>query len=172
MPPPNRVVRLRPKRHDAIVESIQLALDLPLDLSQTTRDDLASALARFAPPERWGFAMLNPEQQLAVLKTINAGPKPATTLRVWAAVIAHIRYDGGEVMAARERLAQDADTTPTEVSRALTRLVEIGALQRLRPGRYSINPHVGWTGSLVARDRAAQSVQPVQLALVHSSDTP
>jgi hypothetical protein len=31
----------------------------------------------------------------------------------------------------------------------MARLTEIGALARLRLGRYVINPHVGWSGDLV-----------------------
>jgi len=117
-----KVTRMRPKRHDAICESLQLALDMPLSLKQATRDDLADALGRFAPPEQWVFVMLNPDQQRLVLKAINRGPRPLTTLKVWNAAISHIRYDTGEIMAGRARLAEDADITPDEVSRALNRL--------------------------------------------------
>jgi len=157
-----KVTRLRPKRHDAICESIQLALDMPLGLPQGVRDALADALGRFAPPETWSFVMLNPDQQRLVLKAINGGDKPALTMRVWLAVISHIRYDTGEIMASRGRLAEDAETTPDEASRALSRLLEIGALVRLRRGRYAINPHVGWTGDLVKRQEAAKHVPPVR----------
>src|SRR3954452_18580528 len=158
-----KVTRMRPKRHDAICESIQLALDLPLGLKQASRDDLAEVLGRFAPPEQWVFVMLNPDQQRLVLKAINNGPRPLTTLKVWSAAISHIRYDTGEIMAGRERLAEDAETTPEHASHALTQLVEIGALLKLRRGRYAINPHVGWTGDLVKRQEAAKNVPPVRL---------
>jgi hypothetical protein len=159
-----KVTRLRPKRHDVICESIQLALDMPLGLRQETRDDLADALGRFAPPETWSFVMLNPDQQRLVLKAINRGEKPALTLRVWNAAISHIRYDSEqkEIMASCRRLAEDADTNAKEVYRAMTRLTEIGAVLKLRPGRYAINPHVGWTGDLVKRQEAAKHVPPVR----------
>ena len=159
---PAKVTRLRPKRHDAICESIQLALDMPLGLPQGARDALADALGRFAPPEQWVFVMLNPDQQRFVLKAIDNGPRPLTTLKVWNAAISHIRYDTGEIMAGRERLAQDANITPDETSRALSQLAEIGALVKLRPGRYAINPHVVWTGDLVKRQEAAKHVSPVR----------
>ncbi len=77
-----KIKRLRPKRHDAICESLQLALDLPLGLKQETRDDIAEALGRFAPPESWGFVMLNPEQQRIVLKAIGSCARPLATLKV------------------------------------------------------------------------------------------
>ena len=40
---------------------------------------------------------------------------------------------------------------------------EIGALLKLRPGRYAINPHVGWVGDLAKRQEAAKDVPPVRL---------
>src|SRR5215208_7120472 len=152
-----KVKRLRPRHYDTVTESIKLILDMPLDLSQEARNSLNDALGRFAPSETWGFVMLNPEQQRLVLRAINRGEKPALTLRIWLAAISHIRYDTGEIMAGRDRLAQDADTNPDEASRALSRLTEIGALLRLKPGRYAINPHVGWQGSLVKREKAAKT---------------
>jgi predicted transcriptional regulator of viral defense system len=54
-------------------------------------------------------------------------------------------------------LAQDAETNPDEASRALSRLAQIGALIRLKPGRYAINPHVGWQGSLLKRQQSAEN---------------
>jgi len=151
-----KVKRLRPRHFDTVTESIKLLLDMPLDLSPAARDSLANVLGRFAPPETWGYVMLNPEQQRLVLKAINKSEKPLLTFRVWNAAISHVRYDTGEIMAGRERLAQDAETSPENVSRALSRLAEIGALVRLKPGRYAINPHVGWQGSLIKRDAAAK----------------
>src|SRR4051812_14068661 len=156
-----KVTRMRPKRHDAICESIRLALDLPLGLKQASRDDLAEVLGRYAPPEQWVFVMLNPDQQRLVIKAINNGVRPLTTLKVWSVAVSHIRYDTGEIMAGRARLAEDAETTPEEASRALNQLVEIGALLKIRRGRYAINPHVGWTGSLVKQQDAAKHVPPV-----------
>src|SRR4051794_14450184 len=114
-----KVTRVRPKRHDAIYESLRLILDQPLGLPQAARDGLSDALGRFAPPETWSFVMLNPDQQRLVLKAINNGPRPLTTLKVWNAAISHVRYDTGEIMAGRGRLAEDAETTPEHASHAL-----------------------------------------------------
>jgi DNA-binding transcriptional ArsR family regulator len=158
-----KVERLRPKRHDTIAQSLQLALELPLGLSDTTRDELAEALGRYEPAPTWTYTMLSPEQLRTVLKLINASEKPAITLRVWTALVSHVRLDSGEIMAGRARLAEDAETTPQEVSRALGRLADMGALTRLRPGRYAINPHVGWAGSLAKRETAAKDVPPLRI---------
>jgi len=46
----------------------------------------------------------------------------------------------------------------------LNRLAVIGALLKLEPGRYAINPHVGWFGDLAKRQKAAEDVPPVRLA--------
>lgn len=157
------VARLRPKRHDIIAQSLQLALELPLGLSPGTRDEIAEALGRYEPASTWTYTMLSPEQLRTVLKLINASEKPATNLRVWTALVSHVRFDNGEIMASRTRLAEDAETTPQEASRALAHLTEMGALIRLKPGRYAINPHVGWAGSLAKRETAAKEVPMLRL---------
>jgi hypothetical protein len=106
--------------------------------------------------------MLNPEQQRLVLKAIAKGPRPLATLRVWSAVILHIRRDTGEITEGGHELAEDAGVTADETYRALTRLTKIGALLMLEPGRYAINPHVGWVGDLAKRQEAAKDVPPVR----------
>jgi hypothetical protein len=58
---------------------------------------------------------------------------------------------------------QDAVTTPDEAARALDRLAVIGAVLKREPGRYAINPHVGWVGDLTTRQKAAEDVPPVRL---------
>jgi hypothetical protein len=159
-----KVTRLRPKRHDVILEGLQLALDFGDEwgLRQDTKDDLAQAVGRLAPPEKWGYVMLNPDQQRAVLKAIGAGPRPNETLRAWLACISFIAYDrDGEIMARRTQIAEAADLTPQNASTALSRLVDIGVLLRVGRGRYAVNPHVAWSGPLHKRDIAAKEQMPV-----------
>ncbi len=158
-----KVTRMRPRRHDAICESLRLALDLPLELRQETRDDLAEALGRYGPPEQWFFMKINPDQAKLVLKAITNGPRPFSTMRVWFAAVNYIRHDTGEIMASRGRLADDAGIDPDEVSRGLARLHEINALLKLRRGRYAINPHVGWSGGMETREAAAKNAPPLRL---------
>lgn len=160
-----KIQRLRPKRHDVVADALQLVMDLP-SVPDPVRDGLAEVLETYAPPEAWNFVMLSPSQLRAVLKAIQSGPRPLATLAVWNACISRLNYDSGEVMASRAQLAEDAQVRPQEVSTALSRLAEIGALLRLKPGRYAINPHVAWNGSQAKRAEAAKSVQPVQLRLV------
>jgi hypothetical protein len=39
----------------------------------------------------------------------------------------------------------------------------MGALTRIRAGRYAINPHVGWSGSLAKRETAAKDMPQLRL---------
>ncbi len=160
-----KVTRLRPKRHDVILEGLQLALDFGDEwgLQQGTKDDLAQAVGRLAPPEKWGFVMLNPDQQRAVLKAIMGGPRPLQTMAAWNACISFIAYDrDGEIMAGRSQVAEAANLSPQNTSTAMTRLVELGVLVRIGHGRFKVNPHVAWAGPLHKRDLAAKEQRPVQ----------
>jgi hypothetical protein len=109
--------------------------------------------------------MINPEQQRFVLMAIINGLRPRTTLRVWGVVMVHIQRDTGEITASCRELAEDAGTTPDEAARALNRLAVIGVVLKLKrePGRYAINPHVGWVGDPATRQEAAKDVPPVRL---------
>ncbi len=108
--------------------------------------------------------MLNPEQQRLVLNAIMNGPRPRRTLRVWGVAMVHIQRDTGAITASCRELAEDAGTTSDEAAQALNQLAVIGALLKLEPGRYAINPHVGWVGDSAKRQEAAKDVPPVRLA--------
>ena len=155
------LTRLRPKRLDRITEALMLVLK-ELDLRCETRDDLAEVLGKYAPPG-WTFVMINQEQQRYVLKAINASPKPFTTLKVWHTVISFLRFDTGEVMANYKRIAEEAEISPQEASKALAQLARIGALIPVSRGRYRMNPFVGWTGSLAKREATAASQPELRL---------
>ncbi len=160
----DKVTRLKPKRHDVILEALQLVIDYGdhYALSQPTRDEIAGAVGNMAPPAKWGFVMLNPEQQRAVLKAIDGTKKPLTTLKVWHASISFIAYDReGEIMAGRTEIAKAAGVPGCDVSTAFGQLVEIGALVRIKPGRYRVNPYVAWSGPLHKREIATKGQQPV-----------
>lgn len=156
------------RRRDVLIEGLQLALDFGDEwgLETATKNDLARALGQLAPPEKWGYVVLNPEQQRLVLKAIQACPKPLATMAVWQAVISYIAYDrNGEIMADRATIAAAADVSPQNTSTALSRLVEIGALLKLARGHYAINPHVGWCGPAHKREMAAKTCEPLKPAL-------
>jgi DNA-binding IclR family transcriptional regulator len=95
-----------------------------------------------------------------ILAKISRGPRPHATLRVWNAALVHIAPDTGALGVSGTQLAPVAGITPSAVSRALSRLVEIGALIRTDRGRYALNPRAAWAGSLASREQAAQKPGP------------
>ena len=84
--------------------------------------------------ETWTYTMVSPDQLQRILAAINAGPDSGNVLRVWTAVMCYVQYGTKEIMAGRAKIAETAGIRPQEVSRAMTRLTEIGALLKLRPG--------------------------------------
>jgi DNA-binding IclR family transcriptional regulator len=99
-------------------------------------------------------------QREIILAKIGRGPRPHATLRVWNAALAHVAADTGALEVSRTQLATGAGISPQAVSRALARLVEIGALIRTGPGRYALNPRPAWSGSLASHEQAAQKLGP------------
>jgi hypothetical protein len=160
-----QIRRLRPKGHDKAAQALQLMLELPLVLTPTTRAELTDALSSYAP-EPWTFVMLNREQGRAIQEKINDGPRPGVTLGVWMAALSYSAYGTGEIEATRGQLARLARTPEDEVSRALSRLVEIGALIRIGRARYALNPAVAWSGSLAERERAEAQAAATHLRII------
>jgi hypothetical protein len=101
-----------------------------------------------------------------VLAKIGRGPRPHATLRVWNAALAHAAFDTGALEASGTQLATFAGISPQAVSRALARLVEIGALIRTGHGHYALNPRAAWAGSLASREQAAAGSEKPELKLV------
>ena len=95
-----------------------------------------------------------------ILAKIGRGTRPYATLRVWNAALAHTAADTGVIEASGTQLATVVGVSPTEISRALARLVEIGALIRTDFGRYALNSRAAWAGTLANREQAAQKPGP------------
>jgi hypothetical protein len=153
--------RLRPKRHDRIADMLQLALELPLPLSPSARAELTDALSSYAP-KPWPFVMLNRTVAGDIQRRIVAGARPGTTLSVWLAALFYAEYGTGKIEATRQQLAEQAGTNLVGVTRALSHLVELGALVRTERGRYMVHPDVAWSGPLPAREAAARKLEPVE----------
>ena len=101
-----------------------------------------------------------------ILDKISHGPRPRVTLQVWWAALACAAPDTGTIQATQQQLAEQAGTTETGVSRALSQLTQIGALTRITPGRYALNPRAAWAGSLASREQAAAGSEKPELKLV------
>jgi hypothetical protein len=151
--------RLRPKQHDRAAEAIQTVLELPLPLGPDARGLLNDALSSYAP-EPWTYVMLSREQSRAIQRLILEGPRPGVTQSVWLAALSYSAYGTGEIEATRDQIAEQAGTNADEVSRALSRLVKIGAFVRSDRGRYMLNPRAAWSGSLASREVAERAGVP------------
>jgi hypothetical protein len=104
----------------------------------------------------WAYVMLSREQSRAILRRILTSRRPGVTLAVWNAVLTYAEWNTGHIHTPIPTIADAAGTTPKEANRALSHLVELGALIRTSRGRYALNPSVAWSGSLVQREEALQ----------------
>lgn len=135
-----------------------MVLDLPLELEPDVRAKLTDALSSYAP-KPWPFVMLSRDQAREIQRRINAGPRPGVTLNVWLAALGYAVYGTGVIDASRQQLAEQAGTNEREAGRALSRLVDLGALLRTGRGRYMLHPAAAWSGSLSSRDAAARQFE-------------
>lgn len=155
----------RIKKFDA--EFIKSQVNL-LDMSEEARAELDNALYKITNTNsrRWCFVMISPEQFRMVTKAVQRCRNVAITHMVWTTAITYIRMDTGEIMASREKIAEDVDTTVQEVSRAMSELTKIGAIIKQKRGRktaYFVNPNIGWAGGEGSRLAAAQHVSKLRL---------
>lgn len=167
------VTRLIPKaerlKADQVAEVRQYVLGLGLPTKAT--EDILITLQRHETGgvlADWTFNMISPAQCLAVWEAIKSGERPHETRDVFDYVITHIETNTGIVTLTREELAEKVKIHPREVTKAMKRLEDIGAIVRERvkvpgmrgPGkaRYRLNPHVGWNGKLEKRQLAAEQV--------------
>jgi hypothetical protein len=164
-----------PKHCRATVAKARLAREAldDIDFTPEARAILDNALYVITdnPGERAVFTMINNDQFRYVMKEIVKRPDAGKTLMVWNAAVTYARQDTGEVLASREQLAQDTQTHPDHVSRAMTQLSNIGAILKEKRGRnvvYKVNPHVAWNGGEGARLAAAKNAP--KLRLVHDGD--
>lgn len=110
----------------------------------------------------WHYVMISRERGREILREIVSGARPGVTLSVWEAVRLRAQWNTGVIEASVAELAEDAGTVTNEVYRALSRLVEIGALIRTGRGRYALNPDVAWLGTQGSRESAKVDLAPAQ----------
>lgn len=169
---PARITRLdhhrkAVQRHVARVQDLaQLALGL--DISDGAKAEIAHAAHRLeqeaTPEPEWTFVKLHGPAYRHIVRLIHSHlPKPDLTTRIFSMACTYAKNGTNEVMANRRRLAEDAMTTPDEVSRAMSALVDLGAMTREVRGRrpvYSINPDVVWAGTETQRQAAVARGAP------------
>ncbi len=127
-----------------------------------------------ASRNKWTFVMLSPAQNRLVVDYLAANStQPLLAMRLWALCFDHLRTDTGEVMLAREELAEKLGTTAQEISRTMTELVQFGAISRRRqriaglrgPGlvQYFMNPRVATHLAGSERDKAQDDAPQLRL---------
>lgn len=129
---------------------------------------------RSASRNKWTFVMLSPEQNMLVVQYLTANSeRPLLAVNVWALCFQHLRIDTGEVMLAREELAEKLGTSADQISRVMSELVAFGAITRRRqkvgglrgPGlvQYFMNPRVATHLGGAERDKAQQDAPLLRL---------
>ena len=94
------------------------------------------------------------ETVAAFLHEVASGPRSFSTLAVWYALAPYVRRDTGEILCSQRTLAKTAGVALGDVSRALNRLIEIGALLQEGRGKYRVHPSLMWKGMLAKREQA------------------
>lgn len=159
MPKAAEVHRLRPRPLDRAAGDAQLVIRVDPERADAVLRAVNDALASLGS-EPWDFVMLNREQSARLLRQILAGPRPGVTLAVWNACLIRAAYGTGTIDASRDDLAELAQTTPGEVSRAMALLCRLGALGKSGPARYMLSPELAWRGSQATRAAAVRKREP------------
>lgn len=171
-------LRTRPERAtDADADQLRALLQRRPDLLDEwlTTKAVARLDQRKPGANGWRFLLVDPETNRLVTRWLTThSAKPMVAVVLWATMLSAMRFDTGEVAMTRDELAEAVGTSPTEVSRIMTELEDIGAVSRKRqkvagmrgPGvvRYFVSPRIATHQTGAARDKA-QATAP-QLRLV------
>jgi CRP-like cAMP-binding protein len=157
-----RIHRLLRKDRHEMSAAIRLLL-LQGSLGPTVRLALLELLQTIEP-DPWVYFMSNPISHREIVRRIARGERPGVTIVVWNIVLTYAEFGTGEIKASRQQIAEDAGTSVMSVSRAMNRLVEIGALVKEGHGRFVMNPHINWIGPLDERRKKATELKVVEPA--------
>jgi hypothetical protein len=157
-----RIHRLPRKDREQLSWAVQLLLS-SAELGPAVRQALGEFLPR-VEPDPWVYFMSNPIAPREIVRRIARGPRAGTTIVVWNIVLTYAEFGTGKIKASRQQIAEDAGTSVMSVSRAMNRLVEIGALVKEGHGRFVMNPHINWIGPLDERRKKATELKVVEPA--------
>jgi CRP-like cAMP-binding protein len=174
-----RLRRLRTKperlREEQAAALRQMVLAFP-GLPEPAVGSIVAAIDReTVATSGWTFVMLSPAQNRAVVRwLLEHSSRPQKAVDLWSLLFEHLRFDTGEIMLAREEIAEQIGEAPGDVSRIMGELESIGAISRRRekvpgmrgPGvaRYFMNPHVATHLTGKARDKAQAKAPPLKPA--------
>lgn len=107
---------------------------------------LALSLAPLPKPRTEPFIMMQPAQNAAVVRWLrNNSKRPQAATALWAELFTAVHPATHEIMLTRADIAARVGIDPMHVSRIMTELVSIEAIERRKEGRrvvYSMNPNV------------------------------
>jgi len=153
------------RRAEEARQIAQEARKLGLDPDTLAKID-AAAMAHAQNSERWIFVMLGPKENAAVVRWISENSKrPHKGHLLWATLLEHLRMDTGEITATRQELADRIGVHPRELSKLMTELASINAIERQKQGRnvrYFLNPSIAThLPGAQARAQARQEAGPL-----------
>src|SRR3954452_5379352 len=166
------ITRLRTRRDragEAGVERLRCAV---LEADDGSAPELVSRVVALLEREvsarrGWSFVMVEPDLNAHVVEHLTReSERPLIACRLWARLFAFLPPDGNEVMADREELAKAVGCAPSDVSRLMRGLENIGAVYRRREGRavrFYVPPSLGTHLSGAVRDRAQAEAPPLRL---------
>ncbi len=161
--------RFRPRAQPRQLDLLRGALDVG-GWTEPVRLELNARLRDLADREpsgrRWCWVMATADRKTvaAFAHSIMSGPRAASTFAVWTVLPPFVKDDDGLLLCSQRTLAETAGIALRDVSRALQRLCDLGALQPIGDGRYRVHPTLLWHGRLAERERA-EAAAPV-LSLV------
>jgi hypothetical protein len=143
--------------------------DLPVE---PVRQLVAAVDRQTAAKNGWTFVMMSPADNAKVVSWLaHNSTLPMVAVQLWATLFLHLDRDTGEIMQARDELADAVGTTPRDVSRIMTELETAGAISRQRvkvagmrgPGvvRYFMSPRIGTHLAGKAREVAQREAPPL-----------
>jgi CRP-like cAMP-binding protein len=166
------VTRLRTRRDRAgevVVERLRSAV---VEADDGSAPELVARLVTLIDREAssrrgWRFVMVEPDLNAQVVEHLTReSERPLIACRLWARLFAFLPPDSNEVMADREELAKAVGCAPSDVSRIMRELENIGAVYRRREGRavrFYVHPSLGTHLSGAVRDRAQAEAPPLRL---------
>jgi len=161
---------------ETAAELRQLVTNFP-GLPERARGEIVAAIdRRTAARHAWTFVMLSPEQNAFVVRELRQrSSRKVMALALWGELFTVLDRRTNEIGATREELAVRIDATPNDVTRIMSELVRIGAIERRRvptqgvrgKGRvvYAMNPNVATQLSGPAREEAQDASKRHLVAL-------
>lgn len=113
------------------------------------------------------FVKILKDQWLSMVRALKSShvKRPDLALRVLSALVVYVERETGEIVASRQDIAREVGAHPANISHALTDLVSLRAIRKVRSGPrsvYFINPNLVWNGTETSRQDAIKNFESFQ----------